>query len=95
MYRPKKSKRFNKSYKKLERSGVLSKKVKVDLNFAINILLRKEKLPPNYKDHKLQGKLKKYRECHIKGDILLLYRIDEEGGSLALMNIGSHSVLFQ
>ena len=94
MYELRKLKRFEKSSRKLERSGMMTKKIKDDLNFVINTLLRKEKLPSQYKDHKLKGKLKEYRECHVKGDILLLYRLLESESVLLLVDIGSHSELF-
>jgi len=41
----------------------------------------------------LQGKLKDFRECHIKNDLLLLYKIDND--SLILVDIGSHNQLFE
>ena len=34
-------------------------------------------MPPEWKDHQLNGKLNAYRECHVKGDLLLMYRIEE------------------
>ena len=50
------------------------------------------RLEPKYKDHKLRGDYKDFRECHIKPDLLLIYQID--GQFLYLVRIGSHSDLF-
>ncbi|MCK5854865.1 MAG: type II toxin-antitoxin system YafQ family toxin [Sulfurovaceae bacterium] len=55
-------------------------------------LLNDEELPIKYKDHLLKGNLKEYRECHIKPDLLLVYKIDRE--ILELIDIGSHNYLF-
>jgi len=37
--------------------------------------------------------MREFRECHIKPDLLLVYRI--ENGVLELVDIGSHSELFK
>ncbi len=34
------------------------------------------------------------RECHIKPDLLLVYKIEQEILSLILIDLGSHSKLF-
>lgn len=51
-----------------------------------------KKLPEKYRDHSLAGDYHGYRECHIKPDVLLIYRTDEQ--CLYLARIGSHSELF-
>ena len=56
-------------------------------------LLNDEELETKYKDHQLKGNLKEFRECHIKPDLLLMYKIDND--VLELVNIGSHSELFK
>jgi mRNA interferase YafQ len=55
-------------------------------------LLCDNKLVEKYKDHQLIGKMKDFRECHIKPDLLLIYMIEDE--TLKLVDIGSHSELF-
>lgn len=43
---------------------------------AMSILaLNEGSMPPEWKDHQLEGKFKDYRECHVKGDLLLVYKI--------------------
>ena len=56
-------------------------------------LLNGEELESKYKDHQLKGNLKEFRECHIKPDLLLIYRINNN--VLELIDIGNHSELFK
>ena len=55
-------------------------------------LLSKEPLPPEALDHALKGELQDFREFHISGDLLVIYRID--GDIIRLTRIGTHSELF-
>lgn len=55
-------------------------------------LLCDVKLLAKYKDHQLICKMKDFRECHIKPDLLLIYMIED--GTLKLVDIGTHSELF-
>jgi len=50
-------------------------------------------LEPRHRDHDLSGDWCGYRECHIKPDLLLIYRPTEEK-VLRLARLGSHSELF-
>ena len=50
-------------------------------------------LAPKYKDHQLHGEWDGSRECHIRPDLLLVYRY--EGDELILLQmLGSHSEVF-
>jgi len=51
--------------------------------------------PPDikYRDHALSGNWSGYRECHIKPDLLLIYR-KSDATTLKLARLGSHSALF-
>ena len=93
MYKIRRSKDFETSIERLKHSGIKFS-VKNKIEQAIDLLASGTKLPSNYKDHQLNGELSKYRECHIKGDLLLIYRIEKENLILILVNIGSHSQLF-
>ncbi len=55
-------------------------------------LLNKEPLPPEALDHALKGEWQDFREFHISGDLLVIYRID--GDIISLARIGTHSELF-
>lgn len=54
-----------------------------------------EPLALQYKDHELKGEFVGIRECHVQNDILLLYRKDKNVLVLLLVNIGTHSSLFE
>lgn len=82
------STRFKKDLKKYEHK----KEVIKELNEVLKLLLFKEKLPEKYKDHDLLGNYVSYRECHVKPDVLLIYKTDKR--LLYLYRIGSHSELF-
>lgn len=56
------------------------------------LLLNDKPLPQQYKDHDLIGNWKGFRECHIKPDLLLIYRKNDD--LLQLVRLGSHSELF-
>ncbi len=88
------SRRFKKSFRKLRRSGKLSPAVRSDLAEIFELLARRKNLPLSYADHQLQGDHNTYRECHLRGDLLLMYRVDEEKEVVMLSDIGSHSQLF-
>jgi mRNA interferase YafQ len=56
-------------------------------------LINDEELPEKYRDHTLSGDWSGYRECHVKPDLLLIYKKPEEY-ILRLARLGSHSELF-
>ena len=56
-------------------------------------LLNEEPLPPEAKDHALQGEWSDFRELHLGGDALLIYQTDEH--YLYLTRLGSHTQLFK
>jgi mRNA interferase YafQ len=49
-------------------------------------------LPEKNHDHGLGGDWQDHRECHLKPDLLLVYR--KYGEVLQLVRMGSHSELF-
>lgn len=93
MYLIRKTKSFEKSFKKIKNSGIKTS-IKKDLGFVIDSLAFGRNLSTLYKDHKLGGELSDCRECHIKGDLLLIYKIEKENLILVLVDIGSHAHLF-
>jgi mRNA interferase YafQ len=50
-------------------------------------------LPSRRHDHELSGDWGGYRECHVKPDLLLIYR-KPDAGTLWLARLGSHSEIF-
>ncbi len=82
------STRFRRDVKRLQRQGA-------DLSIlkrVIEILAAPEALDERYRDHALVGNWKGNRECHIKPDWLLVYRV--ELNELQLVRTGSHTELF-
>jgi mRNA interferase YafQ len=49
-------------------------------------------LEPRHRDHALTGDWKDHRDCHVKPDLVLIYRKPDEE-TLQLVRIGSHSEL--
>jgi mRNA interferase YafQ len=82
------TKAFKKDFKKLKKSE------KELLKTVLNCLTENKKLDRKYKDHKLLGNFKGCRECHLKSDLLLIYRVNKEESLIELVRIGSHSDLF-
>ena len=64
------------------------------LDDVVNKLASSEKLDEHFQDHTLSGNYVGYRECHIKPDWLLIYRINESELYLFLSRTGTHSDLF-
>ncbi len=60
---------------------------------AVVTLLSDEILSESSRDHALSGDWIGYRECHIKPDLLLIYR-KPDADTLRLARLGSHSELF-
>ena len=94
MYRIFRTHGFNRSYRKLKDSGIFKAKLKADLETLIDILASGERLPVAYTDHQLKGEFKEYRECHLRGDLLLVYQKFESELVLVLVDIGSHPYIF-
>lgn len=59
------------------------------------MLLDGKTLPPKYRDHPLRGDKHGYRDCHIRDDWVLIYKIDEGALILILAETGTHSDLFR
>lgn len=95
MYSIVRTKQFEKSYQKLKRSGKFSKRLKNQLEIAIETLREDKKLASQFHDHQLTGELAPYRECHLQGDMLLVYKLEQEILVLVLVNIGSHAHIFE
>ncbi|MEI8174736.1 MAG: type II toxin-antitoxin system mRNA interferase toxin, RelE/StbE family [bacterium] len=91
MYYKHYTKRFQKSFKKVIRSGKIKKE---EVAFVVDVLASGDKLTPKYQDHSLHGSMVGLRECHVRGNILLIYQIKNQELVLVLIDIGNHSELF-
>lgn len=54
-------------------------------------------LPPEHQDHELRGEWQDYRECHIGGDFLLIYKLWNSGRveQVIFARAGTHADLFR
>lgn len=86
------SKAFRRSIKRLLFSGSFDAD---KFEYIVDILKSTGQLPVQCKDHELKGEYLNSRECHIKGDLLLIYRINHETKMITMVEIGSHSQLFK
>jgi mRNA interferase YafQ len=68
------------------------KEVLLELQEIIVCLAGKNSLPTKHRDHNLTGNWINHRECHVRNDILLIYKVED--GVLFLTRFGSHSELF-
>ncbi|ECL7558376.1 type II toxin-antitoxin system YafQ family toxin [Campylobacter jejuni] len=82
------SKEFKKAIKKLNNKD---REIVFEI---IKKLSNNEILERKYKDHKLQGEFKDYRECHVKPDLLLIYQKQNDKLVLTCISVGSHSEIF-
>ena len=80
---------------KTEVKKIKNAKDKAELKLVLDTLLVEKTLDIKYRDHALSGNYKNYRECHIKPDLLLIYKIEKAELVLYAVHIGSHSDLFK
>ena len=84
------TKQYLKDLKKLRRDKKFNED---DLDEVIEKLAKDIKLERKYRDHKLEGQLDGFRDCHVKNDLVLLYcKTDtNELKILTLLRLGSHA----
>ncbi|MDI6028586.1 type II toxin-antitoxin system YafQ family toxin [Corticibacterium sp. UT-5YL-CI-8] len=63
-----------------------------ELRRVIVALASDEALEPRHRDHALSNDWKDYRDCHVKPDLVLIYRLIGDD-RLILARLGSHSEL--
>jgi len=84
--------KFKKDYKR-EANGQHRVTLDADLLAAVSLLAADEPLPDRFHDHPLSGDYANHRECHLKPDLLLIYKKPDDS-ALRLVRVGSHSELF-
>ena len=62
---------------------------------VIYCLVHRLPLPEKYHDHQLKGELKLYRDCHVKNDLVLLYKIADNDTTVELHYLDTHSEIFK
>jgi mRNA interferase YafQ len=83
--------RFKKDYKR-EAKGRHRATLDKDLRKTLLLLASDAVLPPSCRDHPLTGEWKDFRNCHVKPDLVLIYR-KPDAKTLDLVRLGSHSEL--
>lgn len=84
--------KFKRDYKREKKSGHHRTTLDHDLITIIKLLTKDIKLPPRHRDHQLSNDWKDHRDCHIKPDLILIYRKPDDE-TLELVRLGSHSQL--
>lgn len=79
---------FDKAYDKLNDND------KNLVDEVIDKLASGQNLEAKYRDHKLNGKYRFFRDCHIKNDLVLIYERNQKALILTAMRLGTHSEIF-
>ncbi|HKY94024.1 MAG TPA: type II toxin-antitoxin system YafQ family toxin [Kiloniellales bacterium] len=87
---------FHKDWERLSRSGRYDMR---RLKEVMLLLIANEApLGPEWRDHPLKGEWANHRECHVGGDFLLIYHVDDSSGrsgAIVFVRAGTHSELFK
>lgn len=59
---------------------------------VLDCLLNNKPIPEKYQDHALTGNWQGFRDCHLKPDLVLIYRIVDN--EIELHRLNSHSEIF-
>jgi mRNA interferase YafQ len=82
---------FKRDFKR-ELKGKHKKTIELDFKAALLLLIEDIPLPEKYFDHTMIGNWNDHRNCHVKPDLVLIYRLPDDE-TLQLVRIGSHSEL--
>jgi len=83
--------RFKRDYRR-KKSGQYGKKLDAVLLEVVEMLAADTPLPHKNFDHSLSGDWSDHRDCHVKPDLVLIYR-KPDAKTLELVRLGSHSEL--
>lgn len=83
---------FKRDYKRTKATP-RHKDIETLLPEIVRLLAEDQPLQQKHRDHGLGGNWKEHRECHLKPDLLLIYK-RPDNKILRLVRIGSHSELF-
>ena len=84
--------KFKKDYKREKKSPRHRTTLDDDLLVIVELLVSDKSLHRHYCDHALTGEWSDHRDCHIKPDLILIYRKPDKK-TLELVRLGSHSHL--
>lgn len=83
---------FRRDFKR-EKRGHYRSDLDSIISRIVTLLTEDKPLPDRNRDHALTGEWRDHRECHLKPDLLLIYR-KPDASVLQLVRMGSHSELF-
>lgn len=78
---------------KHEKRGQYRRDIDSLVSDVVLLLAEDKSLLEKHRDHGLSGEWSDHRECHLKPDLLLIYR-KPDAEILQLVRLGSHSELF-
>ena len=90
MFTPAYTRQFERDLKRLRRGGRDLSQLKA----VMASILAGERLGLKFREHKLTGAWQGRRECHLRPDWLLIYKIDSERHLIIFERTGSHADLF-
>lgn len=85
------SNRFKRDYRR-EKSGAHGRRLDDLLMEVVDLLAADTPLPRRNFDHPLSGEWADHRDCHIRPDLVLIYRKPDDK-NLELVRLGSHAEL--
>ncbi len=85
------TRKFKRDYRR-EKSGRYARDLDKRLEAVLDLLIQDKPLPHNNFDHALTGNWSDHRDCHIRPDLVLIYRKTDDN-ALQLVRLGSHSEL--
>jgi mRNA interferase YafQ len=91
MRRIERTTRFKRDYKR-ESRGQYAQILSTIFTDVLKSLLTDEPLEERHRDHALTGNWIDHRDCHIRPDLILIYRKPDDE-TLQLVRLGSHSEL--
>lgn len=91
MRRIERTARFKRDYKR-EARGTHRATLRHDLKLVLMALAHNNPLAGRYRDHPLTGDWNDHRDCHVKPDLILIYR-KPDADTLQLVRLGSHAEL--
>ena len=83
---------FKRDYKRVKATP-RHKGIGTHLTEIADLLANDRPLAEKHRDHGLSGNWIGHRECHLKPDLLLIYKLPNEK-TLRMVRMGSHSELF-
>jgi len=86
-------KAFKKDIARDKKSGIYGEEDFELLKTMITNLQNEEEIDEKFKRHPLKGNMKGFESIHLKGDWLLIFKVDDE--FLSLIMLGKHTQVYK